>query len=110
LPIEERDMNDDKITLLQLVDELTDEIRTARGIEAAIHGLRNDPGNNDMNFAVANFLYEHAERLVEIKDKLNALRAEEISEHRREAEQEIAQACRGPLREALTSAGWKAPQ
>jgi hypothetical protein len=61
-------------SMLQLVDDLTDEITKARAIEAAIAGLRSDPSNYDKCEGVANFQFEHVERLVEIKDRLNALR------------------------------------
>jgi hypothetical protein len=62
-------------TMVQLVDDLADEIRRARAIESAIVGLGDDPGDDEKLRGVAGFQYDHVQRLVSIKDRLDALRA-----------------------------------
>jgi hypothetical protein len=73
--------------LLELVDELGLEISTARAIAAGISGLRPGqmPNFDDAREGVVSFQLEHVERLVEMRDKLDALRTGATKEPARAA-------------------------
>jgi hypothetical protein len=70
---------------MQLVDELVTEITMARGVAAAIKGLGDLPEEEDAREGVVSFQLAHIERLVEIKERLDALRTAATEEPARGA-------------------------
>jgi hypothetical protein len=60
--------------MLRLVDDLVAEITAARGVAAAINGLVDLPEDGNTREGVVNFQLEHIDRLVNIKERLEALR------------------------------------
>jgi hypothetical protein len=64
------------MSMLSLVDELVAEITKAKGIAAAIAGLREDPVNDDMREGVVVFQLELVDRLTDIKNGLDVLRTQ----------------------------------